>query len=421
MIVVVGAGLAGLHTVVALRAQGYAGPLILLGAEGLAPYDRPPLTKELLRGDTDDTTLEADWAALDVDRRLSTRALAVEPGVVQTDDGAIGFDALVLATGAQPRRLPGDALTLRTRDDAHRLRAVLRPGARLVVVGAGWIGAEVSTAAVAAGTRVTVLEGADVPHAGALPAEVGARMTPWWSDVDLRFGALVDRARPERCTSSAARASKATRSWSGSGSDPRGGAGRRADGDRRGRGRRGAAQLGARRPRGRRLRGLGVAPVGRTAAASSTGTTPCTRPRSRRPTSRRRRGVRPGALLLVRAVGADGAVRRAPPGGERIVWREDGERWAAFWLAGDRLVAALTVDRPRDLVQARRLIERGTPVDAACWPTRGGREVGRAVGRRSGADLPALAGPWQACRRDRPALRGRPAARRRVRGLVTRG
>ena len=77
VIVVVGAGLAGLHTVVALRGQGYRGPLTLLGGEGIEPYDRPPLTKKLLRGHTDDTTLEADWAALDVDRRLSTRALSV--------------------------------------------------------------------------------------------------------------------------------------------------------------------------------------------------------------------------------------------------------------------------------------------------------------------------------------------------------
>ena len=72
MIVVVGAGLAGLHTVVALRSQGYAGGVTLIGAEPDPPYDRPPLTKALLMGETDDTTLEADWAALDVDLRLGT-------------------------------------------------------------------------------------------------------------------------------------------------------------------------------------------------------------------------------------------------------------------------------------------------------------------------------------------------------------
>ena len=80
MIVVVGAGLAGLQTVVALREQGYAGPLTLLGAEDEPPYDRPPLTKELLRGEVDATTLDADWAALDVDLRLGVRVESVGDG-----------------------------------------------------------------------------------------------------------------------------------------------------------------------------------------------------------------------------------------------------------------------------------------------------------------------------------------------------
>ena len=73
-VVVVGGGLAGLQTVVALRSQGYAGGLTLVGAEDEAPYDRPPLSKELLAGQTDSTTLEADWPGLDIDLRLSTRA-----------------------------------------------------------------------------------------------------------------------------------------------------------------------------------------------------------------------------------------------------------------------------------------------------------------------------------------------------------
>jgi NADPH-dependent 2,4-dienoyl-CoA reductase/sulfur reductase-like enzyme len=84
----------------------------------------------------------------------------------------------VLATGAQPRRLPGAGTTLRTKPDALALRAALTPGARLVVVGAGWIGAEVATAAVARGAHVTVVEGLDRPLAGALPAEIGAARCP---------------------------------------------------------------------------------------------------------------------------------------------------------------------------------------------------------------------------------------------------
>jgi len=362
VIVVVGAGLAGLHTVVALRGQGYRGPVTLLGAEGLAPYDRPPLTKELLRGDTDNTTLEADWAALDVDRRLATRALAVEPGVVQTDDGPIGFDSLVLATGAQPRRLPGAAMTLRTLDDAHRLRAVLRPGARLVVVGAGWIGAEVSTAALAAGARVTVLEGAAVPHAGALPAEIGARMTAWWSDVDLRFGAMVDRAEAAAVHLVGGDVVEGDVVLVGIGVHPVAVPGVELTAT-------GAVAVDP----GLRSSVPGVLAVGDCAAWES-----------------RRWGVRLNvehwdnalhapAVAAANALGGDETWDPVPyfwseqwgrmvqytghhPAGERIVWREDGERWAAFWLAGDRLAAALTVDRPRDLLQARRLIERGTPV-----------------------------------------------------------
>ena len=119
-VVVVGAGLAGLQTVVALRAQGFAGGLTLVGAEDEAPYDRPPLSKALLAGATDGTTLEADWSALDTDLRISTTVASVGDGVVATDQGGLPFDGLVLATGAQPRRLAGadSALTLRTRADA---------------------------------------------------------------------------------------------------------------------------------------------------------------------------------------------------------------------------------------------------------------------------------------------------------------
>ena len=363
MIVVVGAGLAGLHTVVALRGQGYTGPVTLLGAEGVAPYDRPPLTKELLRGDTDDTTLEADWAALDVDLRLSTRAQSVEPGVVQTDDGPVGFDSLVLATGAEPRRLPGDALSLRTRDDAHRLRDVLRPGARLVVVGGGWIGAEVATAAVAAGVRVTVLEGAGVPHAGALPVEVGARMTPWWSDVDLRFGALVERADARAVHLAGGEVVEADAVLVGIGVRPVAVPGVELTPA-------GAVAVDA----GLRSSVPGVLAVGDCAAWESG------RWGVRLNVEHWDNALHAPAVAAANALGGDETWDPVPyfwseqwgrmvqyaghhPAGERIVWREDGERWAAFWLAGDRLAAALTVDRPRDLVQARRLIERGAPVD----------------------------------------------------------
>ena len=117
--------------------------------------------------------------------------------MLATDAGELAFDRCVLATGAQPRRLPGAGTTLRTKADALALRAALTPGARLVVVGAGWIGAEVATAAVARGAHVTVVEGLDRPLAGALPAEVGSRTLPWWSGVDLRLGATVEAVEPD--------------------------------------------------------------------------------------------------------------------------------------------------------------------------------------------------------------------------------
>ena len=196
MIVVVGAGLAGLQTVVALRDQGYAGPLTLLGAEHEPPYDRPPLTKELLRGEVDATTLEADWTALDVDLRLGVRVDSVGDGVLYADRGEVAFEKCVLATGAVPRTLPGAGISLRTRADAMALRSTLRPGARLAIVGAGWIGAEVATAAVAAGVQVTVIEALPAPLAGAMPVAIGGRTVPWWEGVDLRLGTSVESVEP---------------------------------------------------------------------------------------------------------------------------------------------------------------------------------------------------------------------------------
>src|SRR6185369_6864333 len=119
-------------------------------------------------GKVTDTTLPL---ALDgVQVLTDRRATGLRPGTVETDAGPLDFDGLVIATGADPVRLPGDGpvRVLRTIDDAHRLRAALRPGSRLVIVGAGWIGAEVATTAAAAGVRVTVVEAADSPLRAAL-------------------------------------------------------------------------------------------------------------------------------------------------------------------------------------------------------------------------------------------------------------
>jgi len=365
VIVVVGAGLAGLQTVVALRAQGYDGRLTLLGAEPDPPYDRPPLTKALLLGETDDTTLEADWAALDVDLRLGVRVTAVQGHSLLTDAGELAFDRCVLATGAQPRRLPGAGTTLRTSADALALRAALTPGARLVVVGAGWIGAEVATAAVVRGAHVTVVEGLDRPLAGALPAEIGGRTLPWWAAADLRLGATVEAVEPDAVLLAG---------------------GERLPADRV------LVAIGARPdvPEGPDLTPAGAAAVDpqlRTSLPDVWAVGDCAAWESARYGTRMLVEHWDAALHGPTVVAANvlgGAEVWDPvpyfwseqwgrmvqyaghhPAAERIVWREDGDTWAVFWLAGDRLVAALSVDRPRDLVQARRLMERSASVDDA--------------------------------------------------------
>jgi 3-phenylpropionate/trans-cinnamate dioxygenase ferredoxin reductase subunit len=189
-VVVVGAGLAGARTVVALRDQGFDGHVTVLGAEGMAPYDRPPLSKHLL------DRLEPAWLADELggdalaladDVRLADPALGLRLDArrveVATWGGSVTADAVVLATGSHPVRPPGweAAATLHTVSDAERLRPLLTPGARLLVVGAGWIGAEVAGVAGVAGVEVTVVESLHAPLAVALGARVGALTRPWYA------------------------------------------------------------------------------------------------------------------------------------------------------------------------------------------------------------------------------------------------
>jgi 3-phenylpropionate/trans-cinnamate dioxygenase ferredoxin reductase subunit len=188
-ITVVGAGLAGLGAVRALRAQGYSGRVVLVGQEQHAPYDRPPLSKEFLAGSMPFGALSLaapQDQELDVDVRAGARAVALhatEREVELASGERVGGDGVVLATGARARTLPtvetahrrmAGVHTLRTVEDAIALREVLVPGARLVVVGAGFIGAEVASTARALGVEVTVLEVAPVPLEAALGAQMGA-------------------------------------------------------------------------------------------------------------------------------------------------------------------------------------------------------------------------------------------------------
>ncbi|MDQ1665927.1 MAG: 3-phenylpropionate/trans-cinnamate dioxygenase ferredoxin reductase component [Actinomycetota bacterium] len=370
-VVVVGSGLAGLQTVAALRAQGYAGELTMVGAEPYPPYDRPPLSKAVLLGEADDSTLDADWDAWAVTRLPGRTATGVRDGVLETDVVDLEWDGLVVATGAQPLRLPGAdaALTLRTRDDALRLRGRLRPGTRLVIVGAGWIGAEVATAAVKAGVHVTVVEALDAPLATALPPECGQRMLPWWAAVDLRLGTSVLAVEPGSVHLDDGNTLAADTVLVGVGARPATSwlAGAPID----------LAARGAVAVDGHLRTSMpGVWAVGDVAAWASE------RYATRMHVEHWDNALHAPAVAATTMLGGDATWDPVPyfwseqwgrmvqyaghhPAGDRVVWRDEGVRWAAFWLTGDRLVAALAVDRPRDLVQARRLMERGRSVDVA--------------------------------------------------------
>ena len=368
---VVGGGLAGLQTVAALRNQGYADALVLVGAEQHPPYDRPPLTKAVLHGESDDSTLDADWAHWNVERHLGRTATGLCAGTLETDSGDLAWDRLVIATGSVPVRFPGTeaALTLRTREDAVALRALLQPGARMVIVGAGWIGAEVATAAVRAGVHVTVVEALDAPLANALPADCGKRMLPWWDAVDLLLGVSVRAVEPGAVHLSDDTTLAADAVLLGVGARP---ATAWLHGTAVALTGRGAVEVDS----GLRSAMPGVWAVGDTAAWASA------RYGARMHVEHWDNALHSPAVAATTLLGGDATWDPVPyfwseqwghmvqyaghhAGADRVVWREDADTWAAFWLIGDRITAALAVDRPRDLVQARRLMESGVSVDSA--------------------------------------------------------
>jgi len=203
-VVVVGASLAGLRAVEALRENGFDGELTLVGAERHMPYDRPPLTKEVLRGEwsADRVGLRQEgYESLKVDLRLGCIAIALRPGpqAVDLSDGtSVLYDGLVIATGSAARRLPCAPIVdgvclLRTLDDALALREKLERGPRVVVVGAGFIGAEVAASCRSLGLRVTVVEPQPAPLARVLGREMGETCAALHRDhgVDLRCGVGV--------------------------------------------------------------------------------------------------------------------------------------------------------------------------------------------------------------------------------------
>lgn len=386
-VVIVGAGMAGVQTTVALREQGFTGAIGLIGAEPHQPYDRPPLSKAVLLGKSEHSAFDVDFDALSVDLRLGLEASGLRPAEHELDTpaGPVPYDVLVIATGAEPVTLPGTegvpgVHLLRTLDDAERLRPVLERRHHIVVVGAGWIGAEFATAAREAGCEVTVVEAADRPLPGALPAEIAAPMTRWYAEAgaELLTGARVAAVEPGAVVLEGGRRLRADAVVVGIGARPATGwlAGSGID-----LGADGSVTADERLrtslpdvyavgdcasfPSGRYGRRLLVhhwdnALQGpRTVAANVVG-------------ADTGEGSEPGEIYdpvpyfwseqfgrFVQYAGHHGAadvlVRRGDP---------DDASWSVLWLRDGVLVAVLTVGRPRDLAQGRRLIEVGARIDA---------------------------------------------------------
>ncbi|MGW7448792.1 NAD(P)/FAD-dependent oxidoreductase [Kitasatospora sp. NPDC054795] len=375
-VVVVGAGLAGAQCALKLRQGGRQGPIVLVGEEPHAPYDRPPLSKDVLLGKADSTALDIDYGQLGIELLTGRRATGLTPGVLHTDGGDLPYGSLVIATGAVPRALPGAerAHLLHTLDDALALRALLRPGLRLVLVGAGWIGAEVSTAARAAGCEVTVVEAGPAPLPGALPTEVGSAMAAWYAGagVDLRCGVGVAAVEPGAVLLADGSHLPADEVVVGIGARPATGwlAGSGVELDAAG-----AVVVDG------RLR----TSVPGVFAAGDCVSYPSARAGARLAVQHWDHALQSGEAVAAAVLGADAPAYDPVPyfwseqfgrmvqyagrhaGGDELLWRgspRDGD-WSVLWLRDGVPSALLAVDRPRDLTQGRRLIERGTALDPA--------------------------------------------------------
>ncbi|MFF5917055.1 NAD(P)/FAD-dependent oxidoreductase [Streptomyces flavochromogenes] len=385
-VVIVGAGMAGVQTAVALRERGFTGSVTLIGAEPHQPYDRPPLSKAVLLGKAEGSAFDVDFEELGVELRLGldVTGLRADDHEIDTEAGPVAYDTLVVATGAQPITLPGTegvpgVHLLRTLDDAVRLGPVLERRHNVVVVGAGWIGAEFATAAREAGCAVTVVEAADRPLAGALPAEVTTPMAEWYGEngAELLTHARVDIVEPGRVVLADGRelpadavvvgigALPATGWLTGSGIalDPSGAvtADERlrttlpdvyAVGDC-------ASFLSARYGRRLLVHHWDNAFQGpRTVAATITGTG----------TGEDSGPYDPVPYFWSEQFGRFVQYAGHHADADELLWRGDPaeKTWSVLWLRAGVPVALLAVGRPRDLAQGRKLIETAAPVD----PTR---------------------------------------------------
>jgi 3-phenylpropionate/trans-cinnamate dioxygenase ferredoxin reductase subunit len=195
--VIVGASLAGAKAAEELRSQGFDGRVVLLGAESERPYERPPLTKDYLRGESEREKAYVHaagfYAENDIELETATAVTAIDPAgarVTLADGRALDFDRLLLATGAEPRRtsIDGAALDgvyyLRTLADCDALRERFEMGGRVVVVGAGWIGSEFAASARQRGLEVTVVDPLALPNERIFGPEIGA----FYRDVHIKHG-----------------------------------------------------------------------------------------------------------------------------------------------------------------------------------------------------------------------------------------
>ena len=209
-IAIVGAGLAGARTAETLRAEGFDGRILVFGDEPIGPYERPALSKGFLAGTRDEASLlmrtPEFWERRAVELRLSTRVVSVDAisqRLTTARDHVVPFDEIVFATGARPRRLsaeqPDGVHELRTLADAKRLREELVPGIHLVVVGGGFVGAEVASTARTLGVEVTIVEAASAPVARVLGNEVGLALAERWraQGVAVRLGVGVSHFRSD--------------------------------------------------------------------------------------------------------------------------------------------------------------------------------------------------------------------------------
>jgi 3-phenylpropionate/trans-cinnamate dioxygenase ferredoxin reductase subunit len=205
--VIVGGGMAGAKAAEGARAEGFEGELVLVGEEGGVPYDRPPLSKDFLRGEASrESTFvhpESFYSDHGIELRSWTRAIELRPAereLVLANGEPLPFTKLLLATGAEPRRLPIEGAELegvrylRSVEDSEAIRDRIGSGMRLVVVGAGWIGSEVAASARQLGAEVTLVDPLDVP----LQRVLGDRVGGFYRDVhaqhgvDLRLGTGVE-------------------------------------------------------------------------------------------------------------------------------------------------------------------------------------------------------------------------------------